>query len=74
MGLEDSLTYLQEPPLVTIMSQVNPTHILITYYFKIRFNIILPFTPTSPKWSLVLNNSSPHEYFILHQYHPDHMQ
>jgi hypothetical protein len=33
----------QEPPLVPILSSVYPGKILQTYYFKINFNVILPF-------------------------------
>lgn len=28
-------------PLIRILSQINPVHILISHFFKIRFNIIL---------------------------------
>jgi hypothetical protein len=37
------------PPLVHILSQINPVHILTTYFFKIRSNIILPSTPKSSR-------------------------
>lgn len=32
----------KSPPLELIMSQMNSVHILISYYFKIHFNITLP--------------------------------
>lgn len=35
--------------LVRILSQLNPVHILTIRFRKIHFNIILPFTPSSPK-------------------------
>ena len=40
------------PQLVHILSQINPVHVLPSNFFKIYFNIILPSTPTSPKWFL----------------------
>jgi hypothetical protein len=38
-------------PLGLILSQINPVHILTPYLLKSHFNIILPFMPSSPKWS-----------------------
>jgi hypothetical protein len=35
-----------------ILNQINPVHTFTSYLFKIRFNIVLPMTPASPKWSL----------------------
>jgi hypothetical protein len=39
-------------PLVPVLSQMNSLHTLISYFFKIHFNITLPSMPRSPKWSL----------------------
>ena len=41
------------PPLVSIMSQLNPVHTPTSYFLKIQLNII-PSTSGSPKWSLSL--------------------
>jgi hypothetical protein len=38
------------PPLILILSHMNP--VLMSYLFKIHFNIILPSTPRSQKWCL----------------------
>jgi hypothetical protein len=45
METDSSLTSSQEPPLVSILSQMNLDHTLAPYSFKSIFNIILPFTP-----------------------------
>ena len=40
------------PPLVWVLSQTNPVHSFPLYFFKIYSNIIFPFMPRLPKWSL----------------------
>jgi hypothetical protein len=42
----------RSPPLVPIMSKMNPLHNLLPYLFKIHFNIILTSVSNSPKRSI----------------------
>jgi hypothetical protein len=42
----------KSPPLVPILSQMNPVHATPSYSSKIRFNIVLLSTSRSFKWSL----------------------
>jgi hypothetical protein len=49
---ENSLLYSQEPNIGPCPDKLNPVYILTSFVFKIHFNIILLFTPTSHKWSL----------------------
>ena len=51
-GTRKFITSFKTPPLVPIVSQINPVHTLISHFVKNYFNIILPSTPGSSKWSL----------------------
>jgi hypothetical protein len=41
-------------PLVPILSHTNPVHTIPSYFSKIHFNIVHPFTSWSSKWFLSL--------------------
>jgi hypothetical protein len=67
----------KSPPFYSILRQMNPVRIIAPFFFKIRFNIILPFTPMSSKWSLfflpkycaVCIYHISHVCFIPHPFH-----
>jgi hypothetical protein len=42
------------PPPVPVLSQINPVHVLSSYFLYIHLHIILPSKPGSSKWSLSL--------------------
>jgi len=41
----------KSPSMGLILCQMNPAHAIISYFFHIRYNIILPPTPWSPMFS-----------------------
>ena len=47
------------PPPFPILSQLDPVHTPTSHYLKIHLNIILPYTPGSPKWSFISHVSPP---------------
>ena len=63
---------------VPIQSQLDPVHNPKAHFLKIHFNIILPSTPGSPKWSLFLRFLHQHPVYVspLHDTrympHPSH--
>ena len=42
------------PPPVTILSHLDPVHTPTSHFLKINLNVILPYRPRSPHWSLSL--------------------
>jgi len=66
MEPEDSLPWSQSPPLVPILSQMNPVQTLPHYFPKIRSNIIFPTTPISSKWSFPFRSSNQNILCISH--------
>jgi hypothetical protein len=61
------------PPLELILIQMNPVHIK-SYFFKVLFNIILPFTPRcSPCFiTEILYLHSPSQYLVTRTNHEAH--
>jgi hypothetical protein len=60
MEPEDSLPRSKSPPLVPILSQIDPINTISSYLSKIHFNIVHPPTSWSSQWSL--------SFWISHQY------
>jgi hypothetical protein len=50
----------KSPPLVPILSPINPIHIIPSYLSKMHFNIVHPLTSWSSQWSL--------SFWLSHKY------
>jgi hypothetical protein len=55
--LEDSLPYLRQHPLYSILSQVHPFHTLTLSFYNIHFIVALSFISRFLKWSLAFKFS-----------------
>jgi hypothetical protein len=71
--------YCQSPPLVPILSQMNPVHTFSSYFSNIHSYIIFPSIPRSSEWSLtpsVFQTKTLHisqlsrACYMLHPSHP----
>ena len=56
------------PPSVPIPSQINPVHALPSYFLKIHFNNIIPYSKCSPYFRFP-NENPVHIYFHHHMCH-----
>ena len=70
----------KSPPPVPILSQINPAHASTSHFLKFHFNIKLPSTPGSTKWSIFLRfhhqnsvytSPLPHTCYISRPSHSD---
>jgi len=56
------------PPSVPILRQINPVHALPSYFLKIHFNNIIPYSKCSPSFRFP-NENPVHIYFHHHICH-----
>jgi len=61
------------PPPASILSQLDPVHTPTSHFLKIHFNIILPPTPGSPKWSHSLTFSHQNPVYASPLHHTRYM-
>jgi hypothetical protein len=61
------------PPPVPILSQINPIYILLTYFAKINFSIVLPSTTRSSECSLPCRPANENSLLISHLPHARYM-
>ena len=52
----------KSPSLAPVLSQINPMYAPASYFLKVNFSIIFPFTPRSSTWSLFLRFLSVFSY------------
>jgi len=62
----------KHPPLVHVLSYINPVHASPSHLLKIHFNIVLPSLPRSPKWPLSLSSPTKILYAHVHMSNPSH--
>ena len=60
-------------PPVPKLTQKIPVYTLPFYFFNINFNIILPFTPMSSRWSLSNQDLSGTSFLLMHATSPSHL-
>jgi len=53
-------------PLFPTLSQMNPVHILPSYFFQTHYNIIFPFILRSSEWSLLFRFSDKNSKCVSH--------
>jgi len=65
METEVSLPHSRVPVACPFLRQLDPLHNPTSHFLKIHRNIILPFRPGSPKWSLSLRFLHQTQYTTL---------
>jgi hypothetical protein len=75
-GIRKFITVFKSPPMVTVLSQMNPVNIITSYFLKIHFNIVLLSTPMHlgvPKRSLPFRFFGQNLISISHRFHACYM-